>query len=235
MAERAGRRALARVGHGRLRRRSRLALAEPAGELGAESSDEGKDPTVRSGGRRRGDWACAGERPQVAGNGRRTLVSLNAVVDRSAAGAEGDRKTRAGHAVVGDAIAGEGERRDHGGRGSEQEQLPPGAISGLLFLSTTMIARTQMPGWMQTAAKFNPVDWGVKAAREVVLPNTALGLDRLAPPAAARTVCADRLVGDLDVQGVPALSLSSGTSASPSSSITPSETVTRSRPWFFDA
>jgi ABC-2 type transport system permease protein len=45
----------------------------------------------------------------------------------------------------------------------------------LLFLSTTMIARAQMPGWMQTAAKFNPVDWGVKAAREVVLPNTSWG------------------------------------------------------------
>jgi hypothetical protein len=25
---------------------------------------------------------------------------------------------------------------------------------------------------MQTAAKFNPVDWGVRAAREVVLPGT---------------------------------------------------------------
>ena len=45
----------------------------------------------------------------------------------------------------------------------------------LLFLSTTMIARAQMPGWMQTAAKFNPVDWGVKAAREVVLPGTSWG------------------------------------------------------------
>jgi len=43
----------------------------------------------------------------------------------------------------------------------------------LLFLSTTMIARPQMPQWMQTVAKFNPVDWGVRAAREVVLPNTA--------------------------------------------------------------
>src|SRR4249919_3987431 len=42
----------------------------------------------------------------------------------------------------------------------------------LLFLSSTMIALSQMPGWMQTAASFNPVDWGVKAAREVVLPNT---------------------------------------------------------------
>jgi ABC-2 type transport system permease protein len=45
----------------------------------------------------------------------------------------------------------------------------------LLFLSTTMIARAQMPGWMQSAARFNPVDWGVKAAREVVLPGTSWG------------------------------------------------------------
>jgi ABC-2 type transport system permease protein len=43
----------------------------------------------------------------------------------------------------------------------------------LLFLSTTMIARSQMPGWMQSAAKFNPVDWGVRAAREVALPGTS--------------------------------------------------------------
>jgi ABC-2 type transport system permease protein len=42
----------------------------------------------------------------------------------------------------------------------------------LLFLSSTMIAVKQMPEWMQTVAKFNPVDWGVRAAREVVLPNT---------------------------------------------------------------
>ena len=42
----------------------------------------------------------------------------------------------------------------------------------LLFLSTTMIARSQMPGWMQSTASFNPVDWGVSAAREVVLPDT---------------------------------------------------------------
>jgi ABC-2 type transport system permease protein len=45
----------------------------------------------------------------------------------------------------------------------------------LLFLSTTMIARAQMPGWMQSVARFNPVDWGVRAAREVVLPGTSWG------------------------------------------------------------
>jgi ABC-2 type transport system permease protein len=43
----------------------------------------------------------------------------------------------------------------------------------LLFLSTTMIARPQMPGWMQSVASYNPVDWGVRAAREVVLPGTS--------------------------------------------------------------
>ena len=42
----------------------------------------------------------------------------------------------------------------------------------LLFLSTTLIALTQMPHWMQVASRFNPVNWGVRAAREVVLPGT---------------------------------------------------------------
>jgi ABC-2 type transport system permease protein len=42
----------------------------------------------------------------------------------------------------------------------------------LLFLSSTMIAKSQMPHWMQVASEFNPVDWGVRAAREVVLPGT---------------------------------------------------------------
>ena len=42
----------------------------------------------------------------------------------------------------------------------------------LLFLSSTLIAVKQMPQWMQTVAKFNPVNWGVVMAREVVLPGT---------------------------------------------------------------
>ena len=60
----------------------------------------------------------------------------------------------------------------------------------LLFLSTTMIARPQMPHWMQIVARFNPVDWGVRAAREVVLPGTSWGDRRLAPAAAARALTA---------------------------------------------
>ena len=47
------------------------------------------------------------------------------------------------------------------------------AVALLTRREATMIAKTQMPGWMQTAAKFNPVDWGVRAAREVVLPGTS--------------------------------------------------------------
>ena len=43
----------------------------------------------------------------------------------------------------------------------------------LLFLSTTMNAKAQMPPWMQSVAAYNPVDWGVRAAREVVLPGTS--------------------------------------------------------------
>jgi ABC-2 type transport system permease protein len=45
----------------------------------------------------------------------------------------------------------------------------------LLFLSSTLLARAQMPGWMRVAAHVNPVDWGVRVAREVVLPGTAWG------------------------------------------------------------
>ena len=42
----------------------------------------------------------------------------------------------------------------------------------LLFLSSTLLAAKQMPQWMQTIAKFNPVNWGVVMAREAVLPHT---------------------------------------------------------------
>jgi ABC-2 type transport system permease protein len=45
----------------------------------------------------------------------------------------------------------------------------------LFFLSSTLISLRQMPHWMQVAAKFNPVNWGVVAAREVVLPATDWG------------------------------------------------------------
>ena len=37
----------------------------------------------------------------------------------------------------------------------------------LIFLSAILIAEALMPGWMQWAARFNPVNWGVVAAREM--------------------------------------------------------------------
>jgi ABC-2 type transport system permease protein len=45
----------------------------------------------------------------------------------------------------------------------------------LLFVSTALIAQDLMPGWMQWAARFNPVQWGIVAAREVMLPGTGWG------------------------------------------------------------
>jgi ABC-2 type transport system permease protein len=45
----------------------------------------------------------------------------------------------------------------------------------LLFLSSTLISVKQIPNWMQTAARYNPVNWGVDAARQVVLPGTDWG------------------------------------------------------------
>jgi ABC-2 type transport system permease protein len=38
----------------------------------------------------------------------------------------------------------------------------------LVFLSSVLMAPDLLPGWMQTAAKFNPVDWAVVAGREAL-------------------------------------------------------------------
>jgi len=45
----------------------------------------------------------------------------------------------------------------------------------LLFLSSTLLAQAQMPHWMRVVSRFNPVNWGVRAARDVVLPGTDWG------------------------------------------------------------
>lgn len=45
----------------------------------------------------------------------------------------------------------------------------------LMFVSAILIARPLMPGWMQTAARLNPVDWAVRAARGPALPDTDWG------------------------------------------------------------
>jgi ABC-2 type transport system permease protein len=45
----------------------------------------------------------------------------------------------------------------------------------LLFLSSTLLATAQMPYWMQVTTRFNPMNWGVIAAREAVLPGTDWG------------------------------------------------------------
>jgi ABC-2 type transport system permease protein len=42
----------------------------------------------------------------------------------------------------------------------------------LLFLSSTLISIKQIPHWMREAARYNPVNWGVDAARQVVIPGT---------------------------------------------------------------
>jgi ABC-2 type transport system permease protein len=42
----------------------------------------------------------------------------------------------------------------------------------LLFFSSLLIARTLIPGWMQSLSLLNPVEWAVRAARGEALPNT---------------------------------------------------------------
>jgi ABC-2 type transport system permease protein len=38
----------------------------------------------------------------------------------------------------------------------------------LTFVSSVFIAQNLMPGWMQTAARYNPVNWAVQAGREAL-------------------------------------------------------------------
>jgi ABC-2 type transport system permease protein len=45
----------------------------------------------------------------------------------------------------------------------------------LLFLSSTLISIKQIPEWMREAARYNPVNWGVDAARQVAIPGTDWG------------------------------------------------------------
>ena len=79
----------------------------------------------------------------------------------------------------------------------------------LLFLSTTMLARSQMPHWMRVAARFNPVNWGVKAARAVVLPDTDWGVGRMATSLLLLALTAVTAgLGDLGLPLVPAHALS---------------------------
>ena len=45
----------------------------------------------------------------------------------------------------------------------------------LMFLSSTLVATALMPGWIRGIARFNPVDWGVHAARNAVVAGGAWG------------------------------------------------------------
>ncbi len=53
----------------------------------------------------------------------------------------------------------------------------------LTFISTTFMAETLMPGWMQTLTNFNPVNWAVEAARAALAENPDWG-DVFVPGAA---------------------------------------------------
>ena len=45
----------------------------------------------------------------------------------------------------------------------------------LTFLSAAFMQKDLMPGWMQTVADFNPVNWAVEAGREAVSATTNWG------------------------------------------------------------
>jgi ABC-2 type transport system permease protein len=45
----------------------------------------------------------------------------------------------------------------------------------LMFLSPILLATTRMPGWINAVSRFNPVSWGVHAARNAVVEGGAWG------------------------------------------------------------
>ena len=58
----------------------------------------------------------------------------------------------------------------------------------LIFLSTATMQASLLPQWMQTVAKFNPVNWAVVAARAAAMQKTDWGVvgQRVALLAGAR-------------------------------------------------
>jgi ABC-2 type transport system permease protein len=46
----------------------------------------------------------------------------------------------------------------------------------LTFLSSVFIAQNLAPGWIQTIARFNPVDWAAQAGRDVLGTDVDWGL-----------------------------------------------------------
>jgi ABC-2 type transport system permease protein len=45
----------------------------------------------------------------------------------------------------------------------------------LMFLSSILVTTALMPGWITSIARFNPVDWGVRASRNAVVSGGAWG------------------------------------------------------------
>ena len=62
---------------------------------------------------------------------------------------------------------------------TRQEESLIGAVTFLVlpltFLSTALVSEDLMPGWMQTVAAFNPVDWAIEAGRSATAANPDWG------------------------------------------------------------
>ena len=74
----------------------------------------------------------------------------------------------------------------------------------LFFLSSTLISLKQMPEWMQELSRYNPVNWGVVSAREVVLPGSDWSAVGVHLGLLFALTVATAGVRDLDVPGLPA-------------------------------
>ena len=63
---------------------------------------------------------------------------------------------------------------------ARQRETLIGAVTFVLlpltFLSTALMQQSLVPGWIQTVAKFNPVNWAVEAGRSAAMQHIDWGL-----------------------------------------------------------
>jgi ABC-2 type transport system permease protein len=77
-----------------------------------------------------------------------------------------------------------------------QRETLIGAVSfvqlPLTFLSSALMQKSLVPGWIQTVSKFNPVNWAVEASRSAAMTQTNWGLviERLGLLAGLTVICA---------------------------------------------
>ena len=83
----------------------------------------------------------------------------------------------------------------------------------LMFISAILIPPRQMPHWIEVLSRFNPVNWGVHAARNAIVGGRRLGRERHVSRSPCRRHRLHVIVRHVVLPRVPALDLQFGSLA----------------------